>query len=121
MEVRVPDVDCGRCDSRKILEVIMEVDLAKGLYKIGTKDGILNTMYTRNQLTTCTEGTVDILDVPSINVSLRECAGKGSLIGGRGYKRCNCKRPGQNIFCSLSKSNKLCNFKCHNSLPCENK
>ena len=48
MEVRVPDVDCGRCDSRKILEVIMEVDLAKGLYKIGTKDGILNTMYTRN-------------------------------------------------------------------------
>ena len=48
VKVRVPDVDRGRCDSRNILGVIIEVDLTKDLYKIGTEDGILNSMYTRN-------------------------------------------------------------------------
>ena len=94
VKVGVPDVDRGRCDSRKISEVITEVDLTKGLHKIGTKDGILNSLYTRNQLTTCTEGAVDISDVSSVNISFRECAGKGSLFGGQGYKRCNCKTSG---------------------------
>ena len=61
----VPDVDRGRCESRKILGVIMDVDLTKGLNKIVTKDGILNSLYTRNQLTTYTEGTVNISGVPS--------------------------------------------------------
>ena len=44
VKFRVPDVDRGRCESRKILGVIMEVDLTKGLNKIGTKDGILNSL-----------------------------------------------------------------------------
>ena len=68
VKVRVPDVDRGRCDSRNILGVIMEADLTKDLYRIGTKDGILNSRY-----------------------SLRECAGKASLFGDQGYRRCNCK------------------------------
>ena len=54
----------------------MEADLTKDLYRIGTKDGILNSWYARNQFSTCTEGTVNIADVPSVNISLRECAGK---------------------------------------------
>ena len=58
VKVRVPDVDCGRCDSRNILGVIMEADLTKDLFRIGTKDGILNSWYARNQFSTCTEGTV---------------------------------------------------------------
>ena len=33
MKVRVSDVDRGRCNSRNILGVIMEVDLTKDLYK----------------------------------------------------------------------------------------
>ena len=52
VKVRVPDVDRGRCDSRNILGVIMGPDLTKDLYKIGTKDGILNAWYTRNQFST---------------------------------------------------------------------
>ena len=60
VKVRVSDVDRGRCDSRNILGVIMEVDLTKDLYKIGTEDGILNSLYTCNKFTTCTEGTVNI-------------------------------------------------------------
>ena len=86
VKVRVPDVDRGRCDSRNITGVIMEVDLTKDLYKIGTKDGIRNSLYTCNQFKTCTEGTVNISGVPSINVLLRECAGRVSLFGGQRYK-----------------------------------
>ena len=66
VKVRGPDVDRGRCDSRNILGVIMEADLTKDLYRIGTKDGILNSWYARNQFSTCTEGTVNIADVPSL-------------------------------------------------------
>ena len=48
VKVRVADVDRGRCDSRNILGVILEADLTKDLYRIGTKDGILNLWYDRN-------------------------------------------------------------------------
>ena len=85
VKVRVPDVDCGRYDSRNILGVIMEADLTKDLYRIGTKDGIRNSWYARNQFRTCTEGTVNIADVPSVKISSRECAGKASLFGSQGY------------------------------------
>ena len=119
VKVRVPDVD-RRCDSRNlgILGVIMEVDPTKDLHKIGTEDGILNLLYTRNQFTTCTEGTVNISDVPSI-VSLRECAEKASLFGGQGYKRCNCKTTYRNNSYSCRKTNKVCNSEWHNSSSCE--
>ena len=43
VKVRVADVDRGRCDSRNILGVIMEVDITKDLYRVGTKDDILNS------------------------------------------------------------------------------
>ena len=42
VKVRVPNVDRGRCDSRNVLGVIMEADLTKDLYRIGTNDGSLN-------------------------------------------------------------------------------
>ena len=67
--MRVPDVDRGRSDSKNILGVIMEADLAKDLYRIGNKDGILNLWYARNQFSALTEGTVNIADVPSVNIS----------------------------------------------------
>ena len=115
VKVRVSDVDRGRCDSRNIFGVIVEVDLTKDLYKIGTKDGILNSLYTRNQFTLCTEGTNNISDVSSIDILLKVCAGKASPFDGQGYKRCNSKTSCRKNFCSCRKSNKLCNSKCHNS------
>ena len=56
------------------LRVIMESDVTKDLYRLGTKDDILNSWYARNQFSKCKEGTVNIADVPSVNISLRECA-----------------------------------------------
>ena len=99
----------------------MEADLTKTLCRIETKDGILNSWYAKNQFSTCTEGTVNIADVPSVNISLRECAAKASLFGGQGYRRCNCKTSCQSNLCSCRKSNKLCNSKYLNSLSCKNK
>ena len=98
--VWLPDADRGRCDSIGILGVIMEAHLTKDLYTIGTKDCILNSWYARNQFSTCTEGTVNIADVPSVNISLRECAGKASLFGGRWYRRCNCKISCRSNLCN---------------------
>ena len=106
---------------KKYFRVIMRTDLTKDLYKIGAKDVILNSWYARNQFSTCTEGTVNIAVVPSVNISLRECAWKVSLFGGLGYRRCNCKTSYRSNLCSFRKSNKLCNSKCHNSLWWENK
>ena len=86
VKVRVPDVDRRKCDLKTIWGVVIEVDLTKDLYKIRTKDGILNLLCTRNQFRTyaCAEGIVNIPDVTSIKVSLRECAGKASLFGVKG-------------------------------------
>ena len=82
---------------------------------------MLNSLYPRNQIATCAEGTFNISDVPSINVSWRECVGKASLFVGQWYRRCNYKTSCQNSFCSCRKSNKLCDSKCHHSLSFENK
>ena len=65
----------------------MEAGPTKDLYRMGTKDGILNSLYARNQFSACTEGTVNIANVPSVNISLRECAGKASLFGSLGYRK----------------------------------
>ena len=88
----------------------MEVDLTKDLHKKGTKDGMFNSLYPRNKITKCAEGTFNILDVPAINVSLRECVEKASLFVSQGYRICNYKASCQNIFCSCRKSFK---GKCH--------
>ena len=77
----------------------MEVDLNKDLYKIGTKDGILNSLHPRNQFTTCAKGTVSISDVSFINVLLKDCVGKASLFDDHGIWRYNCKTLCQNNFC----------------------
>ena len=87
----------------------MEADLPKDLYRIGTKNGILNSWYARNQFSTCREGTVNIADVPSVNISSREYGGKASLFRGQGYRRCNCKTSHRSNLCSCRKSNMLCN------------
>ena len=94
-------------------DVIQEADLTKDLYRTGTKDGILNLRYARNQFRTCTQGNVNITDVPSVNISLRECAGKALLFDEdiKGYKRCNCKISCRSNLCLCRKSNKLCNSK----------
>ena len=112
VKVQVPDVDRGSCDLRNFLGVITEAGFTQDWYKIGTKDGILYSWYARNQFSTCTKDTVNIADVSSVNISLRECVGKASLFGSQEYRRCNCKTFCRSNLCPSRKSNKLCNSKC---------
>lgn len=91
-------------------------------YSIGTKEGKLKQMYSRNQFTICKETIIAIDDVPEgIEVSLRECARKFSSVGGQGYHRCFCNQKCKTKKCKCRNSGKLCNSKCHNSNPCFNK
>lgn len=50
VRVRVPDVDRARSDGRNILATVIELT-ASNLYKLGTKQGVLNQLYSRNQFT----------------------------------------------------------------------
>ena len=47
VRVRVPDVDRARSDGRNMLATIIEVT-ASNVYKLGTKQGVLNQLYSRN-------------------------------------------------------------------------
>ena len=44
--IRIPDIDRGKADLRNLIGVVMERN-DEDLYRIGTKDGILNKLYCR--------------------------------------------------------------------------
>ncbi|XP_050518938.1 uncharacterized protein LOC126893041 [Diabrotica virgifera virgifera] len=90
VRIRVPDVDRARSDQRNLLATVTEIT-EKKLYKLGTKYGILNQLYSRNQFTVCKEKFISIEEIPDTEISLRECARKSSNCGGQGYSRCGCK------------------------------
>ncbi|XP_074035210.1 uncharacterized protein [Leptinotarsa decemlineata] len=119
VKLRVPDVDRARRDCRNVLAVIMCVQ--NELYELGTKEGRLPQMYSRNQLTLCKESFISLDMVPNLHISLREYVKKTSLSGGQGYQRCVCKTKCKTDKCKCKKNGKLCNSKCHESLSCHTK
>jgi hypothetical protein len=61
------------------------------MYEIGTVEGRLSNLYSRNQFVICKESFLNIEDVPqTVNISMREAARKFSNLGGQGYERCTC-------------------------------
>ena len=88
---------------------------------MGTKKGGLAQLYTRNQFAICEEKFLSKADVPNTEISLRTCARYTSVSGGQGYTRCICKGKCNTNKCSCKITEKLCNYKCHSSLPCLNK
>lgn len=120
VRVRVPEVDRAKADSLNIIGVIMSVT-DHNLYKLGTKYGVLNQLYSRNEFTVCKEKFVSIDDVPNTTCSLRECARKDSNLGGQGFQHCNCTGECNSNRCKCKKMHVLCNSKCHKSNSCKNK
>ncbi|KAF2892953.1 hypothetical protein ILUMI_13219 [Ignelater luminosus] len=57
--VAVPEVDRDKIDAKNILviEIIMDVTDDE-YYKVGCKDGITNSLYSRNQMSMCKENVV---------------------------------------------------------------
>jgi len=120
VRVRIPDVDRARTDGRNILAIVMQTG-QDNLYKLGTKHGILNQKYSRNEFTVCKEKFLSVEEVLDVDISLRECARLSSNCGGQGYSRCNCKGGCKSDRCKCRKEKKLCNSKCHHSSSCTNK
>ncbi|KAI4463133.1 proteasome inhibitor [Holotrichia oblita] len=118
--VDVPKVDRGPLDGNNIVGIVL--DIKNNLYQIGTSAGIIKDWLPRNALQIAT--TTFTETVPRTNLSLREIAGKLSLFGGQGFKKCSCKQSKiqcKTKRCVCKKSNVLCNSRCHKSTTCFNK
>jgi len=116
--VRVPDLDRGRLASRNVLTVIVDVN-SSGLYLLGTKEGLLERLYARNEFTTA-DNFIEAHDVPSSSLSLQSASmiTSGSK---QGFVSCHCKRYCIHKKCKCRSKNMKCNSKCHSNSSCKNK
>jgi len=88
--VRVPDFDRGCLAPRNVLAVVVDVN-SSGLYLLGTKEGLLERLYARNEFTSAENNFIDVHDVPSNSLSLRS-ASMTTSGSKQGFARCNCNR-----------------------------
>ena len=112
--VRVPDLDRGHLAPRNVLAVIVDVN-SSGLYLLGTKEGLLERLCARNEVTTA--DFIEAQNVPSSSLSLRSAPmiTSGSK---QGFVSCHCKRYYIDKKCKCPSKNMMCNYKCHsNSSP----
>lgn len=117
--IPIPDVDRGRGDHRQLLGVVMFEE--GGFYKLGTRHGVLNCAYTRNQFSSCENNFLSVEDVPDEEIPLRTAANLSSIGSGQGFFKCFCKGKCNSNKCKCKKAGVQCNSKCHNSGPCDNK
>jgi hypothetical protein len=88
VRIPVPEFDRSKVDHRNILGVVLEAD-QNGLYKIGTKDGTLQQLYSRNQIEPCSSSShLALEDIPQSSISLRTAVGADSLSGTQGIFVC---------------------------------
>lgn len=118
--VPVPFLDRGKGDAKNIIGVVMEVT-ADNYYKIGTINGILSQLYSRNQIAACKSNLLRTEDVPDKICTLRTASNKQSRFGGQGFVRCNCVKKCTDAKCQCRKKELKCNSKCHKALDCTNK
>jgi len=98
-------------DLQNILAVVVAVD--NEFYTLGTKEGVINQLYTRNQFAVCKEQTLTPEEVASDqSVSLQKVFTLISQTGGQGYLRCNCKAKCISKKCSCRSSDISSNSKC---------
>jgi len=88
--VRVPDLDRGCLAPRNVLAVIIDVN-SSGLYLLGTKEGLLERLYARNEFTTADNNFIEAHDVLSSSLSLR-LASMITSGSEQGFVSCHCKR-----------------------------
>ena len=120
--VPVPDVDCGRGDFPNVMAIVLEAD-GNGLYKLGTKSGILQQKFSRNQFDPCKQKFLKLDEIPTNVISVREAARVTSNGTGQGFFKCSCnpKRGCKDKRCKCFKASVKCNSRCHSSDSCINK
>ncbi|KAK4875911.1 hypothetical protein RN001_012333 [Aquatica leii] len=117
--VKVPDVDRGRLAPRNVLAVVLSVN-ESGLYKLGTKEGVLERIYSRNEFTFADSNFIAESDILSLSLTLRKALALSSG-SKQGFVICHCKRYCNTKRCNCRSKEVLCNSKCHKSSPCKNK
>ena len=86
----IPDLDRGRGEFPNLTAVVLEVQNG-GLYTLGCKSGILDSLYLRNQVAPTVETLLATDAVPTDKfVSLRSAAGAESIGSGQGFFKCSC-------------------------------
>jgi len=117
--IRVPDLDRRRLVPRNVLAVVVDVS-SSGLYLLGTKEGQLEWLCARNEITAADNNFIEAHDVPSSSLSLRSA----SLITSgskQGFVSCHCKRYCIDKKCKCHSKNMKCNSMCHSNNSCKNK
>ena len=116
--VHLPEVDRGRCEFPNVHAVVVEVNEA-GMYKLGTKQGLLKGVYSRNQFEPLPEPLLLVTDVDKeTEIALRSAANKQAQGGGQGFVKCGCVKTCQANNCKCKKNNQFCNSRCHKGSKC---
>ena len=111
--VHLPELDRGRCEFPNVHAVVLEINEA-GMYKLGTTQGVLLGVYSRNQFEPLPEPLLAINQVnKDTEIPLRTAANKQSQGGGQGFIKCNCNRTCQANNCRCKKNNQFCNSRYH--------
>ena len=111
--VLVPDLDRGRLAPRNILAVVVDIS-PSGLYQLGTKVGLLERPYDRNDFTTAGNNFIEAYDVPSSSLYLRSAS---MITSGseQGFVSCHCKGYCIDKKCKCLSKNTKSNSKCHSN------
>ena len=105
LELKVPDIDRAKMDPRSIIAVITDIK-DEEYYELGTKLGKLKELYARNQYTLCKENFLSIEEVGTEEIIVRE-VNKLSLVGGQGFRKCNCSKKCTTKLCLCKSANLL--------------
>ena len=101
---------------RNLMGVVMDEN--DGNYTIGTRDGLLNNEYSRNQFQLCSHQFIQPSTVPPNSLSQTTPMRNASLgIVEGAFCRClHCKTN----RCPCKKSSRTCSTKCHKGMKCFN-
>ena len=96
--VHLPEVDRDVDEFPNVHAVVLEVNEA-GMYKLGTKQGLLKGVYSRNQFEPLPEPLLLVSDVSQET----EIANEQSQGGGQGFVKCGCIKTCQSNNCKCKK------------------
>ena len=114
MLVPVPSVDKAKLESGNLLAIVLEITDDNTQYKLGTRSGILDGFFHRNQFQVTLNNFLSSDDVPKdVKLSVRTAAIKESSGKGQGYLRCSCTGKCLTKQCKCVKENARCNSRCH--------
>ena len=117
--VPIPDVDRAKI-GRPQLTVVLDNNEQTGVFKLGTKHGELDQMFTRNQFAPIKEKFLTADDVPTTIMGIREASRLTSINGGQGMFKYTCNTKCLTNRCKCKKSGRIYNSRCHKNVSCFN-